>query len=145
MTYSLPPIVKLAGRVLKEIELAVRQFSRYNKYTVGADLRAHAMQVCKTAQRAWRNRARQAQLVTQLVWDIDDLRTVLQLGSALKVFASFAQFEMLARLLSDLGKQAGGWHRQHHPKGQNAGAVSAPPQRAQTLSAPAASQAEAQA
>jgi hypothetical protein len=145
MTYSLPPIVKLSGRLLKEIELAVRRFTRYDKHTVGADLRRQAMQVCRTAQRAWRDRANQAGWVTKLVWEIDDLRTTLQLGSALKIFASFAQFEMLARLIADLGKQAGGWKRQVHPKGQNAGAESAPQQRAKTLSASAASIAEAHA
>jgi hypothetical protein len=142
MTYSIPPIVKLAGRLLKEIELAVRRFARYNKYTVGADLRRQAMRVCQTAQRAWRDRAHQSGWVTKLVWEIDDLRTTLQLGSALKVFASFAHFEMLARLVADLGKQAGGWKRQFHPNGQNAGASNAPSQRAKTLSALATSQIE---
>jgi len=103
-----------------------------------------AMQVCVITHRAWRERERQADVLNELISSIDELRIRLQLGSQLKAFASFAQFEMLSRLLSDLGKQAGGWRRQQqHPKGQNAGAGTARPQRAQTLSAPAASIREA--
>jgi ParB family chromosome partitioning protein len=35
MVHQLPPIVKLSERLLREIELAVRQFARYHKYTLG--------------------------------------------------------------------------------------------------------------
>jgi hypothetical protein len=145
MTFTLPPIVKLAERLLVCIEQAVRRFPRYHKYTIGADLRASAMHVCETTHRAWRDRGQQAQWVHQLVFAIDDLRIRLQLASRVRAFGSFREFEMLARLASDLGKQAGGWHRQQHPKGQNAGARTAPQQRAQILSTRAASIGEANA
>lgn len=39
MSFSLPPIVKAAERLLLEIELAVRRFPRYHKYTHGTHLR----------------------------------------------------------------------------------------------------------
>ena len=82
--------------------------------------------------------------VERLVDAIDDLKGTLQIGSKLKAFASFAQFEMLSRLAHDLGKQAGGWKKQQqHPKGQNASAGTAPSQRAKILSTRAASQVEA--
>jgi hypothetical protein len=51
----------------------------------------------------------------------------------IKAFASFAQFESLARTVAELGKQVGGWHRQQHPKGQNP-AQRLAPERAQILS-----------
>ena len=143
MTFSLPPIVKLAERLLVEIEVAVRRFPRYYKYTVGAELRAIAMRVCRLTHRAWRDRARQAEWISRLVWLIDDLKINLQLGSRIKAFASFAQFEVLARLASELGKQAGGWNKRNAPRGQNGGAA-AHDQRAQILSTHAASPLEAQ-
>jgi len=143
VSFQLPPIVKLAERLLLEIEQAVRRFARYHKYALGADLRAQAMHVCRLAQRAWRDAKRQAEWLAQLVWAVDDLKLTLQLGSRIKAFASFAQFEMLARLAADLGKQTGGWYKQKHLKGQNADAVTASPQRAQILSTRAASNLEA--
>ena len=66
----------------------------------------------------------------------------LQLGSRVKAFGSFSQFEVLARLAADLGKQAGGWNKGKTPRGQNGGAA-APSQRAQILSTRAASLVEA--
>jgi hypothetical protein len=81
--------------------------------------------------------------IRQLVRAVDGLKIRLQLGSRVRAFGSFAQFEMLARLAADLGKQTGGWHRQQHPKVQNAGAISAPSQRDQILSTRTASMIEA--
>ena len=139
MSFVPPPIVKLAERLMLDIERAVRGFARYHKYAVGADLRADARKVAQLAHRAWRQRARQAELVARRVWAVDDLKITLQLASQLRAFASFGQFEGLARIARDLGKQVGGWHRQHNPQGQNAPA-GAPEQRPQILSTRAALQ-----
>ena len=141
MNSSLPPIVRQAERLLVEIERAVRAFGRYVKYTVGTDLRRMAMEVATLAHRAWDERKRAAQWTQQLVWSIDKLKVCLQLGKRLEAFSSFAQFEMLAGLTSDLGRQAGGWNRQQiklHPKGQNPACCCAQ-ERAQILSTHAAS------
>jgi len=60
MSFALPPIVRLAERLLVEIEQAVRRFpSRYHRYAIGAVLRAQAMSVAKLAHRAWRDRQNQ--------------------------------------------------------------------------------------
>jgi hypothetical protein len=135
MTPAVPPIVKAAERLLIDIEQAVRRFARYHRYAIGTDLRAKAMQVYDLAQRAWRDRARQAQWVEQLVWTIDELRHRLQAAKLLQATRSFRQFEYLARQISELGKQAGGWHRHHStPNGQNAHSRRAVAQRAEKLS-----------
>jgi len=137
MSFSLPPIVKHAERLLLEIEKAVRSFPRYEKYACGSDLRAQARKVCMITHRAWRQQHARKWLIGTLVEAIDDLKYLLQLGVGLRAFASFRQFEMLARLASELGKQAGGWKRQHLTT-QNGRAV-APAQRGQILSTSAAS------
>lgn len=121
-----------------EIEQAVRRFPRYHKYTHGTRLREQAMGVARLAHRAWRDQAHRGMWTTKLVWAVDDLKLSLQLGKQIEAFVSFAQFDMLARLCSDLGKQCGGWRKQQHRDSQNAGAGKPFPQRAEILSSRAA-------
>ena len=116
-----PPLIKACERLLVDLENAVRQFPRYHRYQVGADLRRQAMAVSINANRAWRDRDHQAALVGQLVWDIDALKQYLQTAKLLHAFNSFRRFEMLARLAHELGAQAGGWNRRvSTPNAQNA-------------------------
>jgi hypothetical protein len=143
MSFSLPPVVKVAEQLRREIELAVRRFARYHKYTTGTDLRVAAKKVVALTHRAWRDRARQREWLAELVWAVDEIKLELQLGREVKAFASGRQFVMLVRIAADLGKQVGGWNKQQHPKGQNRASVAAP-ERAQILSARAASNVEAQ-
>jgi hypothetical protein len=138
MSAQVPPIVKLAESLLVQIEQAVCAFPRRHKFTVGTELRKQAMDVALLASRSWRDRANQRTLVRQLVWDIDALKQRLQLGCLLKAFASFKQFEALARLVQDLGRQVGGWFRSLHPSAQKS-TPSAASTRGQTLSTRAAS------
>ena len=142
MTFSLPPAVRLAEGLARDIEQAVARFARSYRYTFGARLRQCAWTVLTTANRAARDRVQQAQWLDQLVWEVDELKLALQVGKQLRVFASFGQFEALARSAAALGRQVGGWHKQQHPQGQNARAR-APGQRAKTLSTCAASTCEA--
>ena len=141
MNVSMPPIVRQAEQLLYDIEQAVRGFPRYSKHSLGADLRRTAMEVAQFAHRAWRERKRASEWTEQLVWKIDQLKISLQLGKRLRAFKSLAQFEALARVAHELGKQAGGWHRQQsrlHPTGQNPSST-ATSERAQTLSTRVAS------
>jgi hypothetical protein len=139
MTHQIPPIIKAAERLCVEIENAVRTFARYHRYAIGADLRAQAMSVYDLANRAWRDRPKQARWVTDLVWAIDELLHRLQVAKLLKATHSFRQFEHLLRLIEALGRQAGGWRKSLHPNGQNAPSPAAVAQRAKTLSTCAAS------
>jgi hypothetical protein len=134
MTHEAPTIVKLTERVLVEIEIAVRGFPRYHKYTSGTRLRDKAHDVAVAAHRAWRDMDRRQEWTSRLVFAVDDLKLEMQISKSVQAFKSFAQFEALIRLVSDLGKQCGGWKKQQHPKGQNHGAL-LPSERAQILSA----------
>src|SRR6185437_12002602 len=108
MAYGLPPIVKAAERLMGEIEIAVTRFPQAHRYTLGADLRQQVMAVARLAHKAWRDRENQDVRISELAEAIDDLKLRMQLGQQVKAFASFAQFEMLARLAGDLGRQCGG-------------------------------------
>ena len=136
MAFELPPVVKLAERVLVMIEQAVRRFPRYHRYAVGDDLRADARKVVRLAHRAWRDRARSVEWKSRLVFAVDDLKLTLQIAKEVHAYASFAQFEELARVAADLGRQVGGWAKQH-PQAQSAG-PRADRQRRTTLSTHAA-------
>lgn len=138
MRSELPPIAKAAMRTLAAIEESVLRFSRAHRYAVGADLRGQAMRVARLAHQAWRDRSRQLQRVHELALAIDDLKLTMQLGNDIHAFRSFREFEALARIVSDLGRQCGGWQKALHTTGQN-GRGESPGQRAPTLSSLAAS------
>jgi hypothetical protein len=141
MPFELPPIVKLAERVLLEVELVVRGFPRYHKYTIGSELREQARNAVRYAHRAWRDQARRPEWTGKLAFAIDDLKLSLQLGKQVQAFKSFRQFEVIARLAAELGRQCGGWRKQQS-KGQNARPAAEPSsaQRPQILSSRDASQ-----
>lgn len=139
MRAELPPIAKLSQQILVSIEQAVIRFARSHKYGVGADLRREAMRVARCVHRAWRERSRQLQRVHELAEAIDDLKITLQLAQGVDAFRSFGEFEALARLVSDIGRQCGGWLKQLHSKGQNGQASPGFAQRAPILSSRSAS------
>ena len=142
MTFHLPPAVRLAETLARDIEQAVSKFERAHRHSFGAKLSADAWAVLTTANRAARKPADRAQLLEKLVDEVDDLKQRMQLGQRLHQFSSFGQFEALMRSAIQLGQQVGGWHRQFHLKGQD-GRAPASGQRAMTLSTRAASQIEA--
>ena len=142
MTFHLPPVVRLAEALAADIEQAVTKFSQAHRYSFGMKLSADAWAVLTTANRAARKPDDRPLLLQQLVDEVDDLKQRLQLGQKLRQFSSFGQFEALMRSAIELGKQVGGWHRQFHPKGQNAKPPAAG-QRAMTLSTCTASPYEA--
>lgn len=134
MSREAPPVVTLAERVLVEIEQAVRQFPRYHKYAVGDEIRYDARAVARLTHRAWRYSEDRGRWLLELVDRVDDLKLNLQIAKRVEAFRSFKQFEAIARLVSDLGRQCGGWQKQHR-QGQNRTAPTAVPGRAQILSA----------
>lgn len=138
MAQTIPQIVRSAERFMADIEIAVTRFPRAHRHTLGSDLRRSAMEVTRLAHRAWRDRSGELQRLNELSDAIDDLKLRLQLGSQVRAFVSFAQFEALARSLSALGRQCGGWRKQRSAKGQNV-RPSAAAQRPLILSSRAAS------
>jgi hypothetical protein len=128
-----PPIARLSHRILADVENAVRRFPRFHKYSIGADLRAHAMQIARCIHKAWRDPEHRLDRVAELCSAVDDLKISMQLGKAVKAFGSFAEFEALAKLVNELGQQSGGWLKSLQSKGQNVESRETP-QRAQILS-----------
>jgi hypothetical protein len=138
MGFNIPKIVKDAERLMGEIEIAVTRFPRAHRYTLGADLRGQVMQIARLTHLAWRDRSNRAERLKALDEAIADMKLRMQLGQQVHAFASFRQFETLGRLVTDLGRQCGGWQQRRNASGQN-GTASAPVQRPQILSSHAAS------
>ncbi|WOO31810.1 four helix bundle protein [Diaphorobacter limosus] len=109
--YRQLPLWRDAQRLLLQVELAVRDFARYHKYTLGSELRQQAMAICRLVARAAQQGDVQRRVVVleRLVWGLEDFKIRLQLAKELQAFASFAQFQALAELAVALGKQSGGW------------------------------------
>lgn len=135
---QLPEIAKKSERLLVDIEQAVHGFYRYHKYSIGSDLRNQAMAVVRLCHRAWRDRSNQAQRVSDLIWAIDELKLTTQLGSHIRAFKSFRQFELIIRAAEEIGRCAGGWRREIHLKSQDS-SRNVSMERAQILSGRAAS------
>ena len=89
----------------------MRNFPRYHKYSLGTELRHQAMEVCRLILRAADRRDEQLPRVQALVEAVDDLKLQLQLGKELQAFRSFNEFQAIAELAVDLGKQSGGWRK----------------------------------
>jgi hypothetical protein len=56
MTFNLPPAVRAAEGLARDIEQAVARFQRAHRYTFGADLRTRAWAVLSTANHAARKK-----------------------------------------------------------------------------------------
>ena len=74
---SLPPIYRDCQRLLRQTEEVVMRFSRYHKYSVGADLRRQAFAIMRTVHRAVYDRPQQSQYLHALVWLVDDYKLSL--------------------------------------------------------------------
>jgi hypothetical protein len=139
MRDNLPPLWILAQRVRAAIEEAVKRFQRQHRYASGEDLRRDARTVVRLMRKAWMAGApnRRRQLAGELSEAIDDLKDSMQLAKDVSAFRSLNEFEAVARLVVNLGRQCGGWLKELHSKGQN-GQAASPAQRARTLSSHAA-------
>jgi hypothetical protein len=106
------PIWRDANSLLLEVELAVRGFSRYHKYTTGTDLRRQAMVICRLLSTALRKQAAERPpVIERLLVAIDDIKVLIQLAKEIKAFQNFKQFQQLVELAVALGKQGGAWLR----------------------------------
>jgi len=106
------PIWRDSARLGVLIEEAVRGFPRYYKYTLGSDLRRQAMTVRRLLVRALNAAgAERPRQVERLALAVDDLKFMLQLGQELRAFHSFRQFEAIAALAVEVGRQSGHWRR----------------------------------
>ena len=103
------PIWRDAMRLAVEMELAVRGFPRYHKYTRGTELRQAAHLICQEVAHAALWAPLRLQTLQRLVERIEALKISVQRAKELRAFANFAQFQRVVELAVLVGRQSGGW------------------------------------
>jgi len=102
------PIYKASYDLCLYLEQVVRNFSRYHKYTLGADLREGARRVLKLVVRA-NSRRDKAPLLVEVREEVEQLKVVLRLCQDVKAFANFKAFEHAIGKAVEIAKQNEGW------------------------------------
>ncbi len=93
--YNNFPILRDARLMMIEIERIVKDFPRYHKNTLGAELRKKAIQIYQLVSRAIQSKQNRKQWIESLVYAIGDFKCQIQIAKELKIFKNFKQFELL--------------------------------------------------
>jgi len=113
------PIYKRSYDLCLYLEQVVRGFSRYHKYTLGADLREGARRVLKLIVRANARRDK-APVLLEVREELEQLKVVLRLCQDVKAFPNLNAFEHAITQVVEIAKQNEGWLKsQGQGHGQN--------------------------
>ncbi|MBE0426643.1 MAG: four helix bundle protein [Nitrospirae bacterium] len=108
--YEHLPIYKKAIDLAVYIENVVRGFSRYHKYTIGADLRNLSREAIRLIISA-NSREEKLNTLRSLRDTIEQLKVTIRICKEVKAFRSFNSFQQAAEWVVDLGRQSEGWIR----------------------------------
>jgi len=113
------PLYKAAYDLCLYFEQIVRNFSRYHKFGIGADLRDGARRVLRLIVRA-NGRRDKVPVLLEIREVTEELKVLLRLGHDSQALQSFKSFEHAIGLVTDIAKQNEGWLKsQHKGRGQN--------------------------
>ncbi len=108
--YEHLPIYKKALDVAVHFEKTVAGFSRYHKYTLGADLRNKSREVIRIIIRANSSRERLPDLL-ELRAVLEELLLLVRLAKEVKAFKSFQSYQYAAQEVVSVSRQNEGWIR----------------------------------
>jgi len=106
--YTNLPIFKQSLDLNVYIEDAVRNFSKFNKYGIGSELREKSREILYAIYRVYFS-TNKIETILKLRDSIEELKITIYLAKELKALRDFKQFEILSRLVRELAKQAQGW------------------------------------
>lgn len=106
------PIFKSALELAVYMEKIVKGFEKYNKYTIGIDLREKSKTILYLINRANLSKDKKEAL-TNLRDSCEEMKILIQLCKELQAFRSFKQFEYSSMLVVGVCKQAQGWLGMH--------------------------------
>ena len=113
--YEHLPIYKKAYDLTLYFDKIVRNFSRYHKYQIGAELRELSREVLRLIRRA-NDAADKTPILLQNRERLEDLKITVRLGRDLQAFQNFNSFEYSINEVVDLCKQNEGWLKSVRPK-----------------------------
>ena len=108
--YEHLPIYKKAMDLTFYFEKIVRNFSRYNKYTLGSELRTVSRDIVKIIIKA--NSARQKlPVLYELRERLEELKILIRVSKETHAFKSFKSFQHAIEGMVSISKQNEGWIR----------------------------------
>jgi hypothetical protein len=108
--YDQLPIYRLALELTVFLEKTVRNFSRYQKYSIGERLRQTSWDVITLVVRANNTPVVERRpLLVGLRDKIEEVNIALAVAKELEAFASHNSWQQAARMAVDLGRQSEGW------------------------------------
>ena len=90
------------------LQAAVRNFNRYNKYSIGSELRDHSRHIISLIIRA-NSRREKREALEELVENAEALKSLLVFSKEVKAFENFNTFKHSVVLAVSLCKQSEGW------------------------------------
>jgi len=108
MHYENLPLYKKTRELTLFIEQAVRHFSRYHRYQLGADLRQLARELVVLVMQANFSKDKQHE-VKKLRDKSEEMKLLIVVGKEIEAFASFSQFQKAAMLATEISRQSQGW------------------------------------
>ncbi len=106
--YEHLPIYKKAMETAVYFEKAVRNFSRYNKYNLGAELRTKSRDIVKLIIKANSSRAK-LPVLCELREQIEELKVLIRISKEAKAFKNFKSFQYAIECTVSVSKQNEGW------------------------------------
>jgi len=106
--YEHLPIYKKAIDLAVYLQQVVRNFSRYNKYSIGTELRELSRKVILLIIKA-NSHHDKSKILAELVETCELLKASIVLAKEIKAFASFQSFQHASSLVVVLCKQSEGW------------------------------------
>ncbi|MFC1813355.1 four helix bundle protein [Thermodesulfobacteriota bacterium] len=110
--YEHLPIYKKAMETAVYFEKIVRNFSRYNKYNLGAEMRTKSRDIVKLIIRANSSRNK-LPLLYELREHIEELKVLIRISKESKAFSNFNSFKHAIGCVVSVGKQNEGWIKSH--------------------------------
>lgn len=108
--YENLPVYKAAFDLTVYFENIVKGFSRYNKYTVGSDLRNFSREILILVARANTKKDRGRCLEAAII-RLEDLKILIRLCRQIGAFTSPKSFEFASRSVVNILQQCEGWLR----------------------------------
>ena len=106
--YEHLPIYRKAMDVAFYFEKIVKNFSRYNKYTLGAELRILSKDIVKLIIRANSSKEK-LPLLHELRERLEELKIVIRIAKEVHAFKNFKSFQHAIEGVVSVSKQNEGW------------------------------------
>lgn len=119
--YENLPVYKKALDLTVYIENIVRNFSRYNKYTVGTELRNLSRHILVLIAKANIKVTRKEYLI-EVLEKLEEFKILIRICKEIKAFHFLNSYEVSSKLAIEIIKQCEGWLRSQNPAPNKLGA-----------------------